>query len=117
MPPVREEIMARRASVEFLAEVKQRLADAFGDRFRGVILYGSEARGDAREDSDVDLMVLLEGPIDVWQDIQTGVQAVYDLELYSDPFLPLSVLPVDHARYLAQERLLYRNAKNDGVPL
>ena len=32
---------------ELLADVKERLTAAFGERLKGVVLYGSEARGDA----------------------------------------------------------------------
>ena len=44
---------------ELLREIKRRLECAFGDRFRGALLYGSEARGEAAPDSDIDVMVLL----------------------------------------------------------
>lgn len=36
-----------------LARIKSRLQAVYGDRLRGVILYGSEARGEATPDSDV----------------------------------------------------------------
>jgi uncharacterized protein len=39
--------------------VKQALADRYGDRLRGILLYGSRARGDFGPDSDYDLVVLL----------------------------------------------------------
>lgn len=45
---------------ELLTRVKRALQDAFGGRLRGVVLYGSEARGKAEPDSDIDLLVLLE---------------------------------------------------------
>jgi len=46
---------------DLLREVKQRLQEAYGQRFKGLVLYGSEARGEARPDSDYDFLVLLEG--------------------------------------------------------
>jgi len=40
-----------------------RAKDAFGGCLLGVNLYGSQARGKAAQDSDIDLLVLLAGPI------------------------------------------------------
>ena len=39
--------------------LKKDLSDHFGARIERIILYGSYARGDYNEDSDVDIMVLL----------------------------------------------------------
>ncbi len=47
-----------------LTEAKAQLATIYGDRLRRVVLYGSRARGDARPDSDVDLLVVLEAPVE-----------------------------------------------------
>ena len=47
-----------------MREIRRRLESAYGARLRGIVLYGSEARGDAGPDSDIDLLVLLEGPVD-----------------------------------------------------
>lgn len=46
-----------------LEELKQALSKLYGERLRGVYLYGSYARGDFTEDSDVDVLVVLDGPI------------------------------------------------------
>jgi hypothetical protein len=46
---------------EALQKIRPNLEAAFPERFRGFLLYGSEARGGASEDSDLDLMVLLKG--------------------------------------------------------
>jgi len=43
---------------KLMKELKEGLARIYGDRLKGVYLYGSYARGDARPDSDVDLLVV-----------------------------------------------------------
>ena len=40
----------------------------YGDRFAGLLLYGSQARGDAEPGSDLDLLALLNGPFDYFED-------------------------------------------------
>ena len=51
--------MTREQILDFLRENKQVMHDRFGVTMIG--LFGSYARGDAREDSDVDIAVELEG--------------------------------------------------------
>ena len=46
-----------------LLEFKDGLRAIYGDRLTGLVLYGSYARGEAREDSDIDTAVILRGPI------------------------------------------------------
>ena len=100
---------------ELRRQLKQRLQEAFGDRLKGVILYGSEARGEAGEDSDVDVMALLEGPIRLWEDIGLGVEATYDLTLALGR--PVHVQPTDAAEFEKGDFAIYRNAKAEGVAL
>ena len=52
-----------RQKTMLLARIKSCLQAVYGDRLRGVVLYGSEARGEATPDSDVDILVLLTGPV------------------------------------------------------
>jgi len=89
------------------------LAEAFGERLRGIILYGSEARGQADPDSDVDLLALLDGPVDFGRDLRTCIHALYPLVLEIER--PIHTWPVDISVYEAQEFPLYRNAKREGV--
>jgi predicted nucleotidyltransferase len=45
--------------ITLLARIKARLQAVYGDRPRGVVLHGSEARGEATLDREMDIMVLL----------------------------------------------------------
>jgi len=99
---------------ELLRRVKSILQETYGERLRGVILYGSEARGTAEPDSDIDLLVLLEGPLDYWQESHRCVRALYPLVL--ELGRPIDARPVDVKAYEAQVCPLYQNAKEEGIP-
>jgi len=42
-----------------VARVKDHLVQQYGDNITAVVLYGSHARGEARESSDIDLLVVV----------------------------------------------------------
>ncbi len=96
-----------------LQRIKDALQKAFGDRFRGLVLYGSEARGTAAPDSDIDLLVLLTGPIQLGKDISTITRAIYPLMLELDRII--DAVPADVRHYEKELVPLYRNAKREGV--
>ncbi len=53
-----------------LDDARRRLAEIYGDRIVRVILYGSQARGDAHADSDVDVLVVLRGPVNILAELR-----------------------------------------------
>ncbi len=99
---------------QLLAAVKERLREALGDRLKAVILYGSEARGEARPDSDIDVMVVLGGELNRIPDFETINRAIWDLQ-YAYRNRYIECWPVSEAVFEAQEFALYRNARREGV--
>ena len=102
---------------ELLAAMKQQLAACYGDRLKGVLLYGSEARGEANEHSDVDIMVLLSGPVDVGMEIRKITRLLYRLQIERDFFRPVEVIPVDAEDYNSVNLGIYRNVKEEGIAI
>ena len=98
---------------KLLQQIKGLLQFAFGNRLCGVVLYGSEARGDPREDSDIDILMLLEGPIHLGQEIDTATRALYPLMLETERIIDAK--PADIRNYEAGNTPLYRNAKREGI--
>ena len=62
-----------------LVRLKQELVTLYGPRLKQVLLYGSRARGDFREDSDYDVMVVLEGPLDDWKELHRLAELSHDI--------------------------------------
>lgn len=64
-------------------EAARRVAGAYGDRLRQVVLFGSWIRGEAHEESDVDLLVILDAVVDRSCERDWLVDVLYDLEVDS----------------------------------
>lgn len=77
-----------------VSEFSRRLLQAYGNRLRGLYLYGSWARGDASSDSDVDLAVVLSSPKNFWEEFHRIRQIAYEVSFGQDKPIVLSVMPI-----------------------
>jgi predicted nucleotidyltransferase len=98
---------------EVIAELRKGLEELYGVRFRDLLLYGSYARGDQREGSDVDLLVLLDGPVDTGREILRLESIVWPLSL--DHGIVLSAMPVSHDAYEKGETSFLRIIRKDAM--
>ncbi len=87
----------------------------YGERYRGLVLYGSYARGEANEGSDVDLLLLLDGgeEVDPVREILRAEDVKWPLALEAD--YAVSLLPVSVEDYEAAERPFLWNARREGI--
>jgi predicted nucleotidyltransferase len=92
---------------------KEALSQYYGARLRGIILYGSLARGDADAGSDIDLLVLLSGPFDYFTELRKNVDLLYPVQLESDRLI--SAKPALASDYELGSISLYHNVKREGV--
>lgn len=106
-------------SVEDLSGLLERLARGlepiFGERYRGLVLYGSYARGDADEGSDVDVLLLLDGDMAWWSEYLKAEPVVWPLSLESG--YVISLFPVSVEAYRSARKPFLMNARKEGVPV
>jgi predicted nucleotidyltransferase len=81
-----------------------------------VILFGSRARGDAREDSDWDLLILTEYPVNVEKERQFR-ENLYDLELETGE--PFSMFAYSRNDWNTKQRIspFFANVSKEGISL
>jgi uncharacterized protein len=96
-------------------EAARRLIDAYGDRLRQVVLFGSWARGHAHEESDVDLVVVLDHLVERAVERDRIVDALFDLE--ADSGHAIEAFPVAEADVRERSRPLVRAALDEGLLL
>jgi predicted nucleotidyltransferase len=105
------------AVVAALSRFRAALAGRFGSRLREVVLFGSHARGAAHEESDVDVLVVIDDLTEAERRDVIGMS--YDAEdKEGDGWVGLSPLPVSTAHAAEQRaraRLLFRDIEGEGV--
>ncbi|MFB6272642.1 MAG: HEPN domain-containing protein [Salinibacter sp.] len=91
--------------------LRERFRNAFGERLHRLILYGSYARGDATEDSDIDVLVVLNEAPDP-SDREQAHEVTHPLrEEYGAHVSPLVT---SRDRFNTYNQPLYRNVRDEG---
>ena len=96
-----------------LMRCKKELARHYGPRFRGLVLFGSAARGEATAGSDLDLLVLMAEPLDYFRELREIIDVLYPIQLDCEQLI--SAKPASQRDFEGGTLALYRNAKREGV--
>lgn len=104
------------AALAAAREFGRRLRARFGSRVVDLRLFGSTARGEAHEESDVDIAVVLD-TVD-WDTRAQAIDLATTVGLEMDLLLSPTVLDREtFDRWLRQERALARDIVDQGIPL
>jgi predicted nucleotidyltransferase len=100
-----------------LEEFRDKLVAEFGPRLVRLMLFGSVARGEARWDSDVDVLVVLRGAVEpqTWSRIVDWGAAAMERHLVL--ISPTILSEAEYLEMLGQERRLVLDALREGIPL
>ena len=96
-----------------LKEFRAGVEVLYKERLKSIILYGSWARDEATEDSDIDLVVVLGGDVAAGKEIDRMIDIITDINLKYGVLL--SVCPVSEEDYNTINSPLLLNVRKEGV--
>ncbi|MBU2601015.1 MAG: nucleotidyltransferase domain-containing protein [Actinobacteria bacterium] len=95
------------------SELRGRLEVVYDERLVEVVLFGSQARGDAEEGSDIDVLVVLRGLVRPWEEISRTGEIVAELSLRHEVVVSCVFVSLD--RYGVEQTPLLMNVRREGV--
>lgn len=110
-----QSVQAHPEILSLLNPLRHYLKQEYQDRLNRIILFGSQARGDATPASDIDILIVLQDPVDASTELHRTSQfiAQFCLDhsiLISRLFMPLS-------RFESENSPLLRNIRQEGITL
>ncbi len=101
-----------------LKEYVKEICKIYGEQLQTVILYGSYARGDYRQDSDIDLMILVDSSD---QEIEQKGRVLSDMTFEYNFAYHLEIMPIvksqDHFKKWLRAYPFYHTIQKEGVKL
>lgn len=98
-----------------LNELRRRFEEIYGERLVRMVLFGSQARGDAEPGSDIDVLVVLKGTVSPCEEIARTINDVADISLEYDEVVSCAFISEEQ---FEQERSpLLLNVRREGVAI
>lgn len=98
---------------EILKEFRKEIEKLYGKRLKDTILYGSWARGEATEGSDIDVLIVLEGKVMPGKEIDRIIDVITEINLKYGALI--SVYPVSEEDFPTVNSPLLINVRREGV--
>jgi predicted nucleotidyltransferase len=98
-----------------LKELQSELRKIYGQRLQHLILYGSYARGDATEDSDIDVIAVVKGIENPMIELEKLSGVLSRISLKHDTLISLHPISLEDFEQRSSPLLL--TAKSEGVSL
>jgi uncharacterized protein len=97
-----------------LRQLKNHLIQNLGDSVKDVILFGSRIRDKTSDDSDYDVLILLDRDY-TGSDENTILDLCYDIDLKFDILLDVHLLSMKELSSKRGRQPIYRNAVESGI--
>lgn len=102
-------------TLDILMPLRDYLKQQYQDRLDRVILFGSQARGEATAASDIDVLIVLHDPVNASAELDRTSQFVAQLCLEHN--LLISRLFMPRSRFETENSPLLRNIRSEGIVL
>lgn len=96
-----------------LEEVKQGLLNLYQNQLEAIILYGSQAREDAREFSDIDILVILKSDLNPYDEIDQTSKIISNICLNHD--VVISRHFISSEKFHKENTPFLDNVKKEGI--